>query len=73
MLPPISMDARFCPTGELEGVGDEVDPDLPEQVRIARRRRQVADLALDDPPRLRLGQFVVGPAHQLVHLDLARL
>ena len=41
----------------------------PQQQRVARRRGQFGDVALDHPAVLGFHQLPVGPAHQFGHLD----
>ena len=52
-------------------VADQVDPDLPQQVGVTRRRGQVANFTRHVPARLGFRQFLVDTAHQFVHLHLA--
>src|SRR3990170_1342988 len=67
---------RLAPPRELQGVGEQVDQDLPEERRVPLPHGHVADGNLNAPPRLfgaQLGERLACEAGHLDPLDFQRL
>src|SRR5712692_2899727 len=74
VLPAANGDQRhFALTGELEGVGEQVDKNLLEQARIGLAHGQIADGDVDAPSIVLMAQFPKHLTHEVSAHDALQL